>query len=196
MGRWVGRLLLRGMNKSHARLTDWGLQHVLLNNGAIALDVGCGGGATIEKLARVAAKVYGIDYSAASVAAARSHNTELIAAGRVEVAQASVSSLPFPPGTFDAVTAVETQYYWPKLEEDMREVHRVLKPGGIFGVIAEAYKGGRTNKWQRPVMALLRSADLSPDDQRQLFARAGFSDVQVFEEKSRGWICATGRKPH
>ena len=33
---------------------------------------------------------------------------------------------------FDLVTAVETQYYWPDLAHDMREILRVLKPGGRF----------------------------------------------------------------
>ncbi|MFL6582993.1 MAG: class I SAM-dependent methyltransferase [Chthoniobacterales bacterium] len=194
-GRWVGRLFARGMNKSHSRLTDWGLQHVSIARDAAALDVGCGGGATIGKLARTARKVYGIDYAAGSVATARSHNAQLINDGRVEIKQASVSSLPFPDNQFDVITAVETQYYWPDLDHDMREVLRVLKPDGLFAVIAETYKGGRTDKFQRPVMALLRSAHLSPDDQRQLFAKAGYCDIQVFEEMRRGWICVTGRKP-
>ena len=53
-----------------------------------------------------------------------------------------MSKLPFPDGMFDLVTAVETHYYWPDLVADMREVLRVLKPGGTFVLIAEAYKDG------------------------------------------------------
>lgn len=193
--RWVGRIFARGMNNSHAGLTEWGLQHVSLSNDAVVLDVGCGGGATINKLARVARKVYGIDYSAGSVAEARAHNAELVKSGGVHIQQASVSELPFGDATFDVVTAVETQYYWPDLDHDMREVFRVLKPRGMLAVIAETYKGGRTDKLQWPIMALLGSSHLSAEDQRQLFVRAGYSDVQTFEEKTRGWICATGRKP-
>lgn len=194
-GRWVGRFFARAMNKSHSQLTDWGLQHVALNEGAVVLDVGCGGGATIEKLARGASKIYGVDYATGSVAEARSHNARLIEQGRVEIQQASVSSLPFADNTFDVVTAVETQYYWPDLDNDMRQILRVLKPGGMLAIIAETYKGGRTDKLQWPVMALLGSSHLSADDQRQLFERAGYSDVQVVEHKGRGWICITGRKP-
>lgn len=192
--RFVGRVFARSMNKSHSRLTDWGLQHVALSKDAVVLDVGCGGGATIEKLARAAGKVYGIDYAAGSVAEARAHNAQLIDAGRVDIQQASVSSLPFAESTFDVVTAVETQYYWPDLDNDMREIVRVLKPGGMLAVIAETYKGGRTDKWQWPIMALLGSSHLSADDQRNLFARAGYTRIEIFEEK-RGWICITGRKP-
>lgn len=193
--RWLGRVFARGMNKSHSRLTDWGLQHVAVSQDAVVLDVGCGGGRTIEKLAAVAAEVYGIDYAHGSVAVARSVNARSIAAGRVDIQRGNISALPFADNTFDVVTAIETQYYWPDLDHDMREVCRVLKPGGIFAVIAETYKGGRTDKYQRPIMALLGSAHLGPDDQRQLFANVGYLDVQIFENQRRGWICATGRKP-
>jgi hypothetical protein len=36
---------------------------------------------------------------------------------------------------------------------------------------------------------------LSVDEHRELFANAGYSDVQVIEEVSKGWICGIGRKP-
>ena len=51
--------------------------------------------------------------------------------------------MPFPDGVFDLVTAVETHYFWPDMAADMREVFRVLKPGGGFILIAEAYKGAK-----------------------------------------------------
>ena len=49
-----------------------------------------------------------------------------------------MSQLPFPAGTFDVVTAVETHFWWPNLPTDMREVFRVLKTGGKLIVIAES----------------------------------------------------------
>jgi hypothetical protein len=36
---------------------------------------------------------------------------------------------------------------------------------------------------------------LTVSQHRELFANAGFSDIQVIEERSKGWICAIGRKP-
>jgi SAM-dependent methyltransferase len=38
---------------------------------------------------------------------------------------------------FDIVTAVKTHFWWPNLPSDMREVFRVLKPGGTLIFIAE-----------------------------------------------------------
>lgn len=138
--------------------------------------------------------VFGVDYSAESVAAARAKNATLIKTGRVDIRQASVSKLPFPADHFDLVTAVETQYYWPALVEDMQEILRVLKPGGTLIVIVESYKGGKLDVVQRPVMKLLRSRVLSVAEEQELFTSAGYIEVQTYEERNKGWMCATGRK--
>jgi SAM-dependent methyltransferase len=194
---WLGRLLVWNMNVRHSRLTDWGLTHVPLEKHFTILDIGCGGGRTVAKLAAVTSdgKVHGIDYSAASVATARSTNARWLEAGRVEIQQASVSHLPFPDGAFDVVTAVETHYYWPNLEADLREILRVLKPGGRLVIIAETYKGRRLDILYQPAMMLLRAWYLSVSEHRDLFASAGYSEVAVFEERGKGWICAVGRRP-
>jgi SAM-dependent methyltransferase len=194
---WLGRRVARAMNIQHSGVTDWGLGHVTIGKDFTILDAGCGGGRTIEKLAAIATKgkVHGIDYSAASVATARSTNAQSIESGRVEIQQASVSRLPFPDGTFDLVTAVETHYYWPNLVEDLREIRRVLKPGCRLAIIAETYKGRRFDVIYRPAMMLLRATYLTPSEHGEALASAGYSDVEVSEERSKGWICAVGRKP-
>ena len=192
--RFAGRFFARMMNGSHAPLTDWAFTHLEIPEDATVLDVGCGGGRTIEKLAAKAAQVYGIDYAAGSVASSRAHNQRLIAEGRVHVDQASVSRLPFAD-KFDLVTAIETQYYWPNLQGDMKEILRVLRPGGRLMVVAESYKGARSDAVLGPVMNLLGSSRLSLDDHRALFLAAGYVGVEVHEERARGWLCAIGTKP-
>src|SRR6516162_665776 len=75
---WLGRLLVWNMNMRHSRLTDWGLTHVPIEKHFTIVDIGCGGGRTVAKLASVATdgKVHGVDYSAASVATARNANAQ------------------------------------------------------------------------------------------------------------------------
>jgi ubiquinone/menaquinone biosynthesis C-methylase UbiE len=194
---WLGRLFLWVMKRVHSKLAEWGLQQVSVGKDDTILDVGCGGGAMVRKLATVAAegKVYGVDHSEQSVTAARRTNTQGIAEGRVEIRQASVSALPFPDGLFDLVTAVETHYFWPDLPADMREILRVLKPGGTLVVLAEAYKGGKHDQWLQKVAELTKMAFLTAAEHRELFSNAGYSDVRVMERPDKGWICAIGRKP-
>jgi len=194
----AGRAVLERMNVSHGPVTEWGLSRLHVRDDFTILDVGCGGGRTLDRLAALAprGRIFGVDYSAESVAASCETNTHAIADGRVQVEQATVSQLPFPDSVFDLVTAVETHYYWPDLRSDVREVMRVLKPGAQFAIIAETYRGRRNDWLYRPAMTLvLNAAYLTPEQHRQLLVDAGFADVQVFEEKSKGWICAIGRRP-
>lgn len=194
---WLGRRVVRAMNVSHARMTDWGIQQVTVPRSAAILDIGCGGGRTVQKLASMApeGKVVGLDYSAASVAVSRDTNAQEIATGRVQIEQGSVAALPFPDRTFDIVTAVETHYYWPDLPANVREVLRVLKPGGTFALIAETYRGGPLLLLYGMVMPLLRAAFLSDAEHRELLTQAGFVEVATQHRSGKNWICATGRRP-
>lgn len=198
---WLGRLTLRSMNRRHAQLTEWGLTHVSVQRGDTILDVGCGGGKTVARLAAAATdgKVYGIDHSEESVAASRRANRKEIASGRVEILHASVSHLPFPDQMFDLVTAVETHYYWPDLNADLREILRILKPGASLIIIAEAYKGGKYDRLLQRLETLQRRgimnyAHLTVGEHNDLFSQAEYCDVRVFEDYDKGWLCAVGRK--
>jgi SAM-dependent methyltransferase len=195
---WLGRFVLWSMNSSHSKLTDWGLGHVSVGKGDAILDVGCGGGRTVSKLAAIApeGKVYGVDYSEESVAASKRTNARGIDAGRVEIRQGSVSQLPFADDVFDLVTGVETHFFWPDLPGDVREVFRVLKPGGTLVLIAEVYGGSQTKAGQLAEKYASRTGMklLSVEEHRELLEEAGCSDVRVIEERGKGWICAVGRK--
>lgn len=187
------------MNASHSRLTDWGLKQIAIENRYSILDLGCGGGRTVSKLAAMATqgKVYGVDYSDESVAATKRTNARWISLGRVEVRHGPVSQLPFPDGMFDLITGVETHFWWPDLPGDMREVLRVLKPGGTLILIAEVYKGATTVAARLVEKYASRTGItlLSVDEHRELFTNAGYSNVEVIEERDKGWICGIGRKP-
>jgi ubiquinone/menaquinone biosynthesis C-methylase UbiE len=195
---WLGRFTLWRMNSGHSKLTDWGLKHVSMEKHHTILDVGCGGGRTVSKLAAMATqgKVYGVDYSEESVAAAKRTNAQWIELGRVEIRHGSVSQLPFPEGMFDLVTAVETHFWWPDLPGDMREVFRVVKPGGTLVLVAEVYKGANTSvsKLAEKYASRTGMTLLSVEEHHELLTDAGFSNVQVIEERGKGWICGIGRK--
>jgi ubiquinone/menaquinone biosynthesis C-methylase UbiE len=186
------------MNSRHSKVTDWGLGHVSIEKGYTILDVGCGGGRTLSKLAErvTQGKVYGVDYSEESVKASKRNNSCWLEIGRVEVRHGSVSQLPFEDQMFDLVTAVETHFWWPNLPTDMREIFRILKAGGTLTIVAEVYRGANTNMAKlcekyasRTGMTLLDVAG-----HRDLFAQAGYSDIEIFEERVSGWICGIGKR--
>lgn len=187
------------MNSRHSNVTDWGLAHISVEKQYTILDVGCGGGRTVSKLAAAATqgKVYGVDFSEESVAASKRSNARWIEVGRVEIRNGSVSQLPFPDGMFDVVTAVETHFWWPNLPSDLREILRVLKPGGELIIIAEIYKGANTTmaRLAEKYVSKTGMTLLSVDEHRSVLANAGYSDVQIVEERDKGWICGVGRKP-
>lgn len=196
---FFGRLSLRNMNRRHSPLTDWGLTHITVEPRFTVLDIGCGGGRTIAKLAASATqgRVFGIDYSPDSVAMSCKTNARAVAAGRVEIRQGSVSALPFADNAFDLVTAIETHFFWPDLPGDIRQVLRVLRPGGTFLLVAEIYKGANTaavrileKQGARSGMALL-----TPGEHRQLLVDAGFANVQVFTDAGKAWISCTAIRP-
>jgi hypothetical protein len=86
------------------------------------------------------------------------------------------------------------------LNADMREILRVMKPGGVLVVIAEAYRGGKYDAALRRLEQLqqrgiMQYAHLAVDEYRTLLSTAGYADVQVFEDYEKGWLCAVGRRP-
>jgi ubiquinone/menaquinone biosynthesis C-methylase UbiE len=130
----------------------------------------------------------------ASVGVARQTNADTIAAGHVTVEHGSVTALPFTDATFDLITAIETHYYWPNLEGSLREVLRVLKPGGTFALIAETVKDRQPNPLYRLAMPLLGATYLTTNEHTNLLRGAGFVDVAV-DTRAIGWMCATAKRP-
>ncbi|HEY7388920.1 MAG TPA: class I SAM-dependent methyltransferase [Bryobacteraceae bacterium] len=170
---------------------------MILPKNAVMLDVGCGGGRTVSRLSTLApaGSVVWLEVSAASAVVARDTNVGGIESGRVQILQGSVAALPFPSSVFDIVTAVETHYYWANLAANVKEILRVLKPGGTFALIAGAYRGGPLRMIYGIIMPLIRAAFLSDAEHRDLLIQAGFTEVVTKHVPGKNWICATDRKP-
>jgi SAM-dependent methyltransferase len=87
------------------------------------LDAGCGTGELAERAAAVlGCDVVGVDQSERML--------ELARARGVEAVRADVVELPFHDGSFDAVSASWMLYHLPDVDRALRELRRVLRPGG------------------------------------------------------------------
>ena len=191
-----GEYVARRMNRYHYPLTSWGLDHVLVGKDNFILDVGCGGGRTVDRLTKLApdGMVVGIDVSEKSLSLSRRVNSDAILLGHAAIRRASVMELPFPADTFHLATAVETHYFWPDITRGLAEILRVLRPGGHCLLIAEIYRCERFDARNRKWLELTPMAYLDPAEFRAVFAAAGFSAIQVYEHIEEGSICCVGQK--
>ena len=192
----AGAAMLSRMNESHGPVTEWALSFMDPGGANQLLDIGCGGGATIGRLARLApeARVTGVDYSPVSVQESRDYNENLIEEGRVEVIEASVEELPFADDTFDRITTVESFYFWPDPQENLKEVRRVLKPGGRFFLIADIYGKAGLDQAVLENVELYDLFNPSKEEFHILFRNAGFIAVKIHIKEGTDWICVEGIK--
>lgn len=191
-----GKLMARSMNYGHSKVTLWGLGHVSIDKDDTILDIGCGGGKTINTLAKRAmeGKVYGIDLSEVSVAVSCKTNKKLIEAGRVKIIHASAEYLPFPDDFFDLVIAVEAYYFWLDLVNNLKEIRRVLKHRGSVALINEMYRDDRFEKRNAKWARLGDFTYHFPEEFREFLRDAGYSSIQIEVLEDKNWITAMGTK--
>jgi ubiquinone/menaquinone biosynthesis C-methylase UbiE len=191
-----GRFVAALMNRGHKPLTLWGLTHVKIEPNYVILDVGCGGGKTVNRLAQQAplGKVFGIDYSADMVEYSKKVNKKLIAEDRVEIVDGSVEKMVFSDDFFDLVTAIETYYFWPIFSDALQEIRRVLKSGGHFLMVNEMVKDGVYEIKNAKMIKQAHVYLLPLEEIRAIMQTVGFADVQIFTKAGSPWNAVLAQK--
>ncbi len=192
----LGREVALSMNKGHWNLTTWGLKQVNVKTDFIILDVGCGGGKTISRLARRAGhgKVYGLDQSLDMVDYSRQINRKLVAKNRVEIVHGSVEKTGFKSEFFDLVTAVETYYFWPNLADSFREIKRVLKKGGYLLIINEMVKDGSYEVENAELIAKTQVHLMALEELRKTLLSADYRNVEICKKRKSDWNAILAQK--
>ena len=128
----LGRLAGRIMAKSDAD-DRWVTELLDVQSGDRVLDVGCGPGVTVGLIAERATDgmVSGVDPSVTMLRQAATRNRAAIQSGRVELRRGDAAGLPYPEGSFTKACAMHSVYFWPSMEDGLREIARVLLPAGI-----------------------------------------------------------------
>lgn len=189
-----GEQMLRRMNESHAAVTQWALSFLDFGTRDQVLDIGCGGGAALQSMSRRVPEGHltGVDYSPVSVKTSRQTNEADIRGGRMEILEASVEHLPFADESFDKIVTVESFYFWPEPAENLKEVLRVLKKGGVFLLVADIYQREGLEKRALENVEQYRMFNPTKEEFGKLFEQAGFASAEIHTKEGKGWICVKG----
>ena len=162
--------------------------------GARVLDLGCGNGAKISRLAD-RFDVVGVDISERQLELARA------AVPGAAFVQADFAELEFSANSFDAVTALYSIVHVPREEQHglLGRILRWLKPGGLF-LASMSHVGGedRTDEWLGVEMFF---SGFDAETNRRLVRQAGFeplADELVWmrePEHEVAFLWVLGRKP-
>jgi SAM-dependent methyltransferase len=182
------------MNLGHKSFQERVLSAAALLPGGTVLDIGCGGGYLLSRLAEKADKVYGLDHSASSVGKSILLNREKVESGQLEVRLGSAAELPFADDSFDLITAFETVYFWPEAAKCLAGIYAKLKPGGFFLVACTSLAPENAEKH------FFRDADpenfhvFGRAEMEELLRAAGFSSIRSLCPEKPAWLCLLAQK--
>lgn len=115
---------------------EWTISLLKIQPTDHVLEIGFGPGRAIQLAAGFATHglVCGIDHSETMVGEAVRRNAAAVKAGRVVLNQGDVMELPHDESTFHTAFSINCIYFWPRPIDGLQEIHRVLRPGGLFAL--------------------------------------------------------------
>ena len=129
----VGIEVAEYLNKNNREANARALALLDVQAASHVLEIGFGNGRAAPEVTRQAADVeyVGIDISPTMVDEANRFNAALVAAGRASFHLASAACMPFADASFDRILAIGVVHFWQDPLVQLREIHRVMRPGGF-----------------------------------------------------------------
>jgi len=176
----LGHLIARVMAKETAEANSHLLSLLELRPTDHVLEIGFGHGRTLERAAIAVPQgfVAGVDLSEDMVRMAAKRLRSIVDARRAELRHGDSARLPYEAERFDKVYSLHTLYFWSNPVQHIREVHRVLKPGGRFVL-------GFTSGEDAQARANFPSSVYhfyGTDEARALIEEAGFGDIRMVQQ--------------
>jgi len=137
---------LMGRRTSNVARNRWAVQLLDVQPTDRVIELGCGPGVAIAALATRAVRglVVGVDHSQVMIGQAGRRNSAAIRAGRVRLIHTPVESMPVSDGPFNAALAVNTVGMWPDPTARLRELARLMRPGGRVALVSQPRCPGAT----------------------------------------------------
>jgi ubiquinone/menaquinone biosynthesis C-methylase UbiE len=132
----LGRLGGMIMARTNRDCAAWaiGLLDVKPNDAVLEIGFGPGAGIALLLERTPAGHVAGVDPSPEMVGQATARNAAAIGRGQVELLRGSADALPFADATFDKAFAINSMQVWPNAMAGLKEMRRVVKPGGTVAL--------------------------------------------------------------
>lgn len=173
--RWAEAGRGEGMENDHLPIVLPMLAMMNLQPDEVVLDVGCGTGWLDRLVAQrlTSGEIVGMDVSDEMIHRAATASS---GAANVSFTVGGVDAIPQPAGRFTRAVSVESAYYWPDPAAGLKEIHRVLRPGGSFWMLINYYRDNPyCHQWARHYA--IPTHLLSADEWSGLFREAGFTGV-------------------
>lgn len=147
-------------------------------------EIACGGGHFLKKYASHIHSVAGIDLSNIQVKIAKRKLRRRIAEGTAEIVLGDASQLPWEDNRFSVATTMGSFIGFPKPLEWLKEMHRVLRPGGrtVVSIEFNAEDGKDHSKEIKKYGMQI----WTEDEVRMMMKEAGFSDISITYDKGPG----------
>lgn len=133
-GGLLGYLLYR-FPVGHKTGFDLAMRQLPPSRDDLVLEVGCGGGVFMRRLLKSGCHAVAIDHSPDMIADSTRLNRQAIHDGRLKLHQADAAHLPVESASIDKVYCLNAFFFFPQPAESLKEMARVLKPGGMLALI-------------------------------------------------------------
>ena len=173
--RWAEAGRGEGMEQDHLPITLPVLEKMQLAPTDNVLDVGCGSGWLSRRLAKLVpeGRVVGMDVSDEMIRIARRNSVEN---DNILYVTGEVAEIPWETNFFAHAISVESSYYWPDPAAGVKELFRVLRPGGAAWILINYYRDNpHSHQWGK--LLAIPTKLLSAEEWADLFRAAGFASV-------------------
>ncbi|KYK34536.1 MAG: hypothetical protein AYK22_05255 [Thermoplasmatales archaeon SG8-52-3] len=174
---FFGKILAKGMARGHKEFYKNAIKAINPKKDDKYLEIGFGSGIFIKKHMTHVSKIAGIDHSEDMVKLASKINRKLVESGKAEFKQGNTLSLPWSDNEFTVVAAIEVFFFLNEPEKALKEILRVLKPGGRL-IIEMAFNKDDGVDHKKHI----KKMDLklySGEEMKKLLKEAGFNDIVV-----------------